>query len=147
MIVSRQVHRKTYNTNLRLRLHLHEFVVPVGTARLTPPYLADELLHSKEDEDTSGTAETDPKQRQAALTMSFRGRGVLLSFKSVVAGGVKEDEGGVVVDSPSIHRFIHHLIDPSIHPLFHPSINHSINLSIDRSIHRLIYPSIHRSMH
>ena len=41
------------------------------TARLTPPSLSDELLHSEEDEDTSGTADTDPKQRQAALTMSF----------------------------------------------------------------------------
>ena len=80
----------------------------------TPPSLADELLHFEEDEDTSGTADTDPKQRQAKLTISFRGRKVLLSVKSVVAGGVKEDGGGVAVDSPSIHRFIDHLIDPSI---------------------------------
>ena len=76
------------------------------------PSLADELLHSKEDKDTSGTADTDPKQRQAELTISFRGRKVLLSVKSVVARGVKEDGGGVAVDSPSIHRFIDHLIDP-----------------------------------
>ena len=69
-----------------------------------PPSLADELLHSKEDEDTSGTANTDPKQRQAKLTISFRGRKVLLSVNSVVARGVKEDGGGVAVDSPSIHR-------------------------------------------
>ena len=84
-------------------------------ARLAPPSLADKLLHSKEDEDTSGTAGTDPKQIQAALTISFRRRKVLLSVKSVVAGGVKEDGGGVAVDSPSIHRFIDHFIDPSIH--------------------------------
>ena len=95
------------------------------------PSLADEILHSKEDEDTSGSADTDPKQRQAALTISFRGRKVLLSIKSVVARGFKEDGGGVAVDSPSIHRFIDNLIDPSIHPFIHPSINHSIDLSID----------------
>ena len=70
---------------------------------MAPPSLADELLHSEEDEDTSGTAGTDPKQRQAALTIFFRGRKVLLSVKSVVAGWFKEDEGGVAVDSPSIH--------------------------------------------
>ena len=102
MTVFQQVHRKAYHTNLRLRLHLHEVVVPIGTARLAPPSLADELFRSEEDEDTSGTANTDPKQRQATLTISFRGRKVLLSVKSVVAGGVKEDGGGVVVDSPSI---------------------------------------------
>ena len=88
-------------------------------ARFAQPSLADELLHSEEDEDTSGTADTDPKQRNAALTISFRGRKVLLSVKSVVAGGVKEDGGGVVVHSPSIHRFIDHLIDLSIHPSIH----------------------------
>ena len=70
---------------------------------LAPPSLADELFHSEEDEDTSGTADTYPKQRQAALTISFRGRKVLLSVKSVVVGEVKEDGGGVAVDSPSIH--------------------------------------------
>ena len=61
---------------------------------------------SEEDEDTSGTADTDPKQRQATLTISFRGRKLLLSVKSVVARGVKENGGGVSVDSPSIHRSI-----------------------------------------
>ena len=66
-------------------------IVPIGTASLAPPSLADKLFHSKEDEDTSGTADTDPKSRQALLTISFRGRKVLLSVKSVVAGGVKED--------------------------------------------------------
>ena len=106
MTVSRQFYKKLYNTNLRLRLHLHEVVVPIGTARLALPSLADELFHSEEDQDTSGTADTDPKQRQAALTISFRGRKVLLSVKSVVAWGVKEDGGGVAVDSPSIHRSI-----------------------------------------
>ena len=120
----------------------HKVAVPVGTARLAPPSLADELLHSEEDEDTSGTAGTDPKQRQAALRISFRGRKLLLSVKLVVAGWVKEDGGGVAVDSPSNHRFIDHLIDPSIHPLIYPSINHSIDLSIDRSIHRSINRSI-----
>ena len=87
-----------------------------------PPSLADELLHSEDDEDTSGTDDTDPKQRQAALTISFRGRKVLLSVESVVAGEVREDGGGVAVDSPSIYRFIDNLINPSIHPLTHPSI-------------------------
>ena len=111
------------------------------------PCLSDELLHSKKDEDTSGSADTDPKQRQAKLTISFRGRKVLLSVKSVVAGGVKEDGRGVAVDSPYIHRFIDHLIDPSVHPLIHPSINHSIDLSIDRSIPQSINRLIHRSMH
>ena len=101
--LSRKVHRKVYNTNIRLRLHLHEFIVPICTARLAPPSLADKLLHPEEDEDTSGTAGTDPKQRQAALTISFRGRKGLLSVKSVVARGVKEDGGGVVVDSVRIH--------------------------------------------
>ena len=61
-----------------------------------------------------------------------------MSVKSVVAGGVKEDGGGVAVDSPSIHRFIDHLIDPSIHPLIHqlihPSIIQSIYPLIDLSI-------------
>ena len=33
------------------------------------------------------------------LTISFRGRKVLLLVKSVVARGVKEDEGGVAVES------------------------------------------------
>ena len=138
-------------------------VVPIGTSRLAPPSLPDELIHSEKDEDTSGTADTDPKQRQAALTISFRGRKILLSVKSVVAGGVKEDGGGVAVDSPSIHRFIDHLINPSIHPLIHPSIHPSIiqsiypliNLSIDRSIDpsihqyidRLIESSINPSIH
>ena len=122
-------------------------IVPIGTARLAPPYLTDEIFRSKEDEDTSGTANTDPKQRQAALTMSFRGRKVLLSVKSVVDEGVKEDGGGVAVDSPSIHRFIDHLIDPSIHTLIHPSINHSIDLSIDQSIHQSINRSIDQSIH
>ena len=79
----------------------------------------DELFHSEGDKDTSGTDDTDPKQRQAVLTISFRGRKVLLSVNSVVAGGVKEDGGGVAVDSPSIHRFIDHLIDRSIHPSIH----------------------------
>ena len=90
---------------------------------MAPPSIADELFHSEEDEDTSGTADTDPKQRHAVLTISFRGRKVLLSVNSVVnsvvAGGVKEDGGGVAVDSPSIHRFIDHLIDPYIHPSIH----------------------------
>ena len=163
MTVSRQVHRKAYNTNLRLRLHLHEVVVPIGTASLAPPSLADELLYSEEDEDPSGTADTDPKQRHAALTIYFRGRKVLLSVKSVVAGGVKEDGGGVAVDSPSIHRFIDHLVNPSIHPFIHPSIHPSIiqsiypfiGLSIDRSIDpsihqcidQWIHPSINQSIH
>ena len=80
-------------------------------ARLAPPSLADKLFRSEEDEDTSGTADTDLKQRQAALTISFRGRKVLLSVKSVMAGGVKEDGEGVAVESPSIHRSI----NPSIH--------------------------------
>ena len=79
-----------YNTNQHLRLHLHDIVVPIGTARLAPPSLADELFRSKEDEDTSGTADTDPKQ---ALTISFRGRKVLLSVKSVVAGGGSKKMG------------------------------------------------------
>ena len=87
--------------------------------RLAPPSIADELFHSYENEDTSGTADTDPKQRHAALTMSFRGRKVLLSVNSVVSGWVKEDGGGVAVESPSIHRFIDHLIDPYIHPSIH----------------------------
>ena len=34
--------------------------------------------HSEADEDTSGIADTDPKQKQVALTISFRGRKVLL---------------------------------------------------------------------
>ena len=72
-------------------------------ARLAPPSLADELLHSEEDEDNSGTADTNPKQRQAALTIYCRGRKVLLLVKSVVAGGVKEDGVGVAMDIPSIH--------------------------------------------
>ena len=71
-----------YNTNIRLRLHLHEVIVPIGTARLAPPSLVDKLLHSEEDEDTSGTVDTDAKQRQAALTISFRWRKVLLLVKS-----------------------------------------------------------------
>ena len=86
-----------------MRLHLHEVVVPIDTARLALSSLADELFHSKEDEDTSWTADTETKQRHAALTISFRGRKVLLSVKSVVDGKVKEDGGGVAVDSPSIH--------------------------------------------
>ena len=90
-------------TNLRLRVHLHEFVVPIDTARLAPPSITDEFFDSEEDEDTSGTADTDPKQRHAALTISFRGSKVLLSVNPVVAGRVKEDGGGVAVDSPSIH--------------------------------------------
>ena len=69
---------------------MHEFVVPIDTARLAPPSIADELFHSEEDEDTSGTADTDPKQRHAVLTISFRGRMVLLLVKSVVAGGSKK---------------------------------------------------------
>ena len=72
---------------------------------MAPPSLADELFHSEEDEDTSGTADTDPKQRHAALTIYFRGGKVLLSVKLVVDGEVKEYGGGVAVDSPSIHRF------------------------------------------
>ena len=103
MTVSRQVYKKSYNTNLRLRLHSHEVVVQIGTARLAPPSLADKLFRSEEDEDASGTADMDPKQRQAAFTISFQGRKVLLWVKSVVARGVKEDGGGVEVDSPSIH--------------------------------------------
>ena len=125
------------------QIYVYVYIVLIGTARLAPPSLADELLHSEEDEDTSGTADTDLKQRQSVLTIFFRGRKVLLSVKSVVAGGVNEDGGGVAVDSPSIHRFIDNLINPSIHPLTHPSIHPSIiqsiypliNLSIDRSIH------------
>ena len=131
LTVSRQVHRKAYNTNLRLRLHLHEVIVPIDTARLASPSLADELLHSEEDEDTSGTADTDPKQRQAKLTMSFRGRMVLLSVKSVVPEGIKKYGGGVAADSPSIHQSI----DPSIHRSFDQSIHPSID--------PLIHPSIH----
>ena len=114
-------HKSTF-TNL----HLHEFVVPIipiGTARLVPPSLTDELFRSEEDEDTSGTADTDTKQILALFTISFRGRKVLLSVKSVVDGGVKEDGEGVATDSPSIHRFIDHLIDPYIHTSIHPSIN------------------------
>ena len=87
------------------------------------PSLADELLHSKEDEDTSGTANTYPKQRQAVLTISFRRRKVLLLVKSVVDRGVKEYGGGVALYSPLIHRFIDHLINPSIHPLIHWSVH------------------------
>ena len=72
----------------------------MGTDRFAPTSLADEIFRSEEEEDTSGTADTDTKQRQAALMISFRGRNVLLSVKSVVAVGVKEDGGGVAVDSP-----------------------------------------------
>ena len=93
---------------------------------MAPPSLADKLFRSKEDEDTSGTAGTDPKQRQVALTISFLGRKVLLSVKAVVAGRVKEDGGGVAVDShvlPEILRdlnyegppIILHTIVPSTH--------------------------------
>ena len=32
-----------YNTNQRLRLHLHEVAVPIGTARLAPPSLQQTL--------------------------------------------------------------------------------------------------------
>ena len=52
--------------NQRLRLHLHEVAVLIGTARLAPPSLMDELFRSEEDEDTSGTADADSKPRQAA---------------------------------------------------------------------------------
>ena len=90
----------------KLRLHLREVVVLIGTARLEPPSLADELFRSEDDEDTSVTANLDLKQRQAALTISFRGKKVLLLVKPVVAGGVKEDGGAVAVESPSIHRSI-----------------------------------------
>ena len=38
-------------------------------------------------------------ERGDTLKISFRGREVLLPVKSVVAGGDKEDEGGVEVDS------------------------------------------------
>ena len=38
-------------------------------------------------------------KRGDMLTISFRGRKVLLSVKAVVAGRVKEDGGGVSVDS------------------------------------------------
>ena len=38
-------------------------------------------------------------ERGDMLTISFQGWKVLLSVKSVVTGGVKEDGGGVVVDS------------------------------------------------
>ena len=68
MTVSRQIHRKAYNTNILLRLHLHEFIVPIGTARLAPPSLADELLHSEEDEDTSGTAGAERAERSGSHT-------------------------------------------------------------------------------
>ena len=37
-------------------------------------------------------------KRGEMLTISFRGRRVLLPVKSVVVGGVKEDMGGVAVD-------------------------------------------------
>ena len=107
---------------------------------MTPPSLADELLLSEEDEDTSGTADTDPKQRQAELIISFRGRKLFLSVKSVVAGGVKEDGGGVAVDRPSIHRFIDNLINPSIYPSIIQSIYPLIDLSIDRSIDPSVNP-------
>ena len=109
------------------------------------PSLADELLHSKEDEDTSGTANTDHKQRQAALTISFRGRKVLLSVKSVVSGGGQRrwgrGGGGQSID-PSIHRSF----DRSIHPLIHPFIHPFIHSSIIQSIYPLIYLSIDRSI-
>ena len=72
-----------YHTNLRLRLHLHKVVVPIGTARLAPPSLADELLRTEEDEDTSGTADTDPKQRQAVLLVC---NARFLIVKKVVSG-------------------------------------------------------------
>ena len=71
---------------------------------MAAPSLADELFHSEEDEDTSRTDDTDLKQRQDSLTISFQWRKILLSVKSVVAGGVKEDGGGVAVDRPFIHR-------------------------------------------
>ena len=73
----------------------------------------------------------DPKQRQAALTISFRGRKVLLLVKSVVAEGVKEDEGGVAVDSPSIHRFIDSNTDDSIDGWMDRSIDQFIDGWID----------------
>ena len=57
---------------------------------MAPPSLADELFRSEEDEDTSGTSDTDLKQRQAALTILFRVRKILLLVKSVVAGGSKK---------------------------------------------------------
>ena len=47
-------------------------------ARLAPPSLAVELLHS-EDEGTSGAADTDLKQRQAALAISIKQNGVNLT--------------------------------------------------------------------
>ena len=47
-------------------------------ARLALPSLTDELLYS-EDEDTSGAADTDPKQRQATLTISIKRNGVYLT--------------------------------------------------------------------
>ena len=39
--------------------------------RLAPPSLADELHHSEEDEDTSGTVDMDPKQRQVVSVISI----------------------------------------------------------------------------
>ena len=89
------------------RLHFHEVAVLIYTARLALPYLADKLFCSEEDKDTSGTADTDPNQRQAALTISFLGRKVFLSVESVVAGGGQRRWGrgdnGQSID-PSIHR-------------------------------------------
>ena len=115
--MSQKVHRKAYNTNQSLQLHLHEDVGPIGTARLARPSLTDELFRSEEDEDTSRTANTDPKKIQTALTIYFRGRKVFLSVKSVVAGGVREDRGGVAVDIhflPEILRDMNYEYPPTI---------------------------------
>ena len=51
--------QESVKDNQRLRLHLHEVAVPVGTARLALPSLADKFFRSEEEEDTIGTANTD----------------------------------------------------------------------------------------
>ena len=48
-------------------------------------------------------------KRGDMLTISFRGRKVLLSVKLVVAGGVKEDGGGVAVDSHVLMKILREL--------------------------------------
>ena len=52
--------------NQRSCLHLHQVAVPISMDRLAPPYLVDGLFYYKEDENTSGTSNTDLKPRQAA---------------------------------------------------------------------------------
>ena len=60
------------------------------------------------------------------LIISFRGRKVLLLVNSVVSGGVKEDEGGVAVDShvlPEILRDLNYKDSPIILHMIFPSTN------------------------